>query len=892
MLLLAAAAAAALTFHAPLDTSARATLAGGRHTIEPLAMEGVAFADGRARIAPKGLLRFDAGRAVDLAQGTVSFWWKPAAGAAFAVTHAGRLDSFAALTSVADRLDLAVRDRDLTDWRAAAEGVTLTQGRWRHIAVTWTELSGAALYVDGRRSGAIAGPLYFSASARAGALEFRGGEVDEVRVYSGALAHPGVAQLARREEVAPLPALSPPPPLAGRMGWHAAANVQSASRLRVKKVGTKDARALNRFSWRLTDGADDTAWPTLEAEGRYRDEKVEFTITPAGSEPYNVVRSTGNASAQIQVTEFGNAPRASPHHLHYFRSRHPRSSGEVLVSIHSGTLTDVSLLRVEPLPADREVFGPIVLAAAQDSAIRGVRVEFSARPAVYYRLAVPDPVDESRRLIEFDLRANAEAAVVELEFAPCFLRAGRSMRVEVVSSDEGRSLVTPSKLTWLSVSDAAAARPAFIERRRLELRDLYQRETATGIRPSSAAALAEDLLYWSPADALALRMAGRPPAAGSWTEPAAPAGVPRWAWQQVAIVRLLKKTVDWWIDHRQVDSGEFGNGPDADAALLRLWPEVAWLDGKVERYRQSARKLYDWLVTTKWAPADAVGALALAIHPGNPRLTLAVATPLMTPPAPAPVGNLEARQAVLWRDLERDVPFLTEEEPASIALDTGVIAAARLGLDRAVSWENTGGELAAHVIAAEPHRLQARLFSLGRFARRVKLRVRRLEHGDYSLALRDEAREIDTRRLTLKPDSPIELDLPAQRLVTLELNQFARRTAVQQLPDLAIAPEEVTRDPGGDLLAPVFNLGGVETAGAAVVSVFAPDSSQVLAQVRLDTPIKPKERAEARFRKIDPAAGLRFQARLDTDAAEALDSNNEAILTPADARRLAQLLRP
>lgn len=803
MLLLAA--AAALTFHAPID-------------------------DGRARLAPHGLLRFDASRIVDLQQGTVSFWWKPVPGAAFAITHAGRLDRFLFLTPQAGHFALIVRDRDLTDSRLIAEDVAPAPDRWRHIAITWAELSGVALYIDSRRRAAVPGPLYFN--ARPGALEFRGGEADELRIYSGALAQSAVAQLARRENPAPLPPLSPPPPLAGRLGWHAAANIASGSQFRVKKIAIKDARAINRLSWLLADGREATSWPSPEPEGRYRDEAADFTFT-LDTEPINTVRTTGNARASIEIEPGFNSPRAGgPHHLHYFRFRPPRSFEEAQIKVETGTLSEVSFLRIEPLPAGHQPEHPIArLPAAQDTALRGVYLEFPTRVSTYYRLAVPDPSDASSNLIEFDFRANAaKAAAVELKFPTLLLPANRPMSVEILSSDEANQRVTPSQLIWLGAPEAL--------RRQL-----------------------------APAQ--------------SWTEPAPPPNVPRWAWQQVAIIRHLRKIADWWIDFRQIDSGEFGLGPKGDAALLQLWPDVAALDGKVERYRQSARRLYDWLVKERWADPREVGLIALALHPGNPRLVRSITAPPPIPPISSVGNSFEDRQSELWRSLERDGgKHYTESEPAAVAIDTSAVTAARLGVDRAISWENTGGELAARVTESSPQQVKVQLFSLSKFARRVKMRVWRLEHADYELT-RSEGTGV---RFTLKPGSPLEIDLPSQRLVSLELKQIARHTPVDQLSDLAIASEEISRGPGGDLLVPVFNLGNVPTPGPATVTVtvFAPDSSQVLAEVHLEAPIPPHGQTQVRFPGIDRKPGLRFQVR--QDAAERFDANNEAALISASPR--------
>ncbi len=57
--------------------------------------------------------------------------------------------------------------------------------------------------------------------------------------------------------------------------------------------------------------------------------------------------------------------------------------------------------------------------------------------------------------------------------------------------------------------------------------------------------------------------------------PAAPAGVPLWAFRQVEALGYVKYFVNWWIDHRQVENGEYGGGLSDDTDLTNMWPGVA-----------------------------------------------------------------------------------------------------------------------------------------------------------------------------------------------------------------------------------------------------------------------------------------------------------------------------
>ena len=61
----------------------------------------------------------------------------------------------------------------------------------------------------------------------------------------------------------------------------------------------------------------------------------------------------------------------------------------------------------------------------------------------------------------------------------------------------------------------------------------------------------------------------------AYTEPTPPAGVPLWAFRQVTALGNVKYFVNWWIDNRQVENGEYGGGLSDDTDLTNTWPGVA-----------------------------------------------------------------------------------------------------------------------------------------------------------------------------------------------------------------------------------------------------------------------------------------------------------------------------
>ena len=81
----------------------------------------------------------------------------------------------------------------------------------------------------------------------------------------------------------------------------------------------------------------------------------------------------------------------------------------------------------------------------------------------------------------------------------------------------------------------------------------------------------------------------RPP----FTLAAPPAGVPLWAFRQVALLGRVKKFVLYYIDHRQVAFGDFGGGISDDVDLLNTWPGVALMGCEPDKIRQSLHALLE-----------------------------------------------------------------------------------------------------------------------------------------------------------------------------------------------------------------------------------------------------------------------------------------------------------
>lgn len=76
----------------------------------------------------------------------------------------------------------------------------------------------------------------------------------------------------------------------------------------------------------------------------------------------------------------------------------------------------------------------------------------------------------------------------------------------------------------------------------------------------------------------------------AFQQPAPPEGVPLWAFRQVENLRYLKRFVNWYIDNRQIENGEFGGGLSDDGDLTNQWPGAALMGSTPEKIKASLLK--------------------------------------------------------------------------------------------------------------------------------------------------------------------------------------------------------------------------------------------------------------------------------------------------------------
>ncbi|MDP2984130.1 MAG: LamG-like jellyroll fold domain-containing protein [Candidatus Latescibacter sp.] len=76
-------------------------------------------------------------------------------------------------------------------------------------------------------------------------------------------------------------------------------------------------------------------------------------------------------------------------------------------------------------------------------------------------------------------------------------------------------------------------------------------------------------------------------------QPEPPAGVPLWAFRQIEDLKLVRHFVNWWIDNRQIENGEFGGGLSDDGDMTHQFIGLAHMGVDTDKITRSIRKLME-----------------------------------------------------------------------------------------------------------------------------------------------------------------------------------------------------------------------------------------------------------------------------------------------------------
>lgn len=240
-------------------------------------------------------------------------------------------------------------------------------------------------------------------------------------------------------------------------------------------------------------------------------------------------------------------------------------------------------------------------------ALDGIAIDLPALKglgAIPLNIRVKDPIWPGRDMIDLSVSVRAgDKRTLWLDLRDRIL-GNDSLYLSVASaSPEFDADALNGAKIRLVFKDRAAALPEHIADRLNQVKDnwgfLVEEHTASKREALYARVFGDisDLLRVDPENVSARQYWAdinyRPENLPAFTPPATPAGVPAWAFRQLEDLKLTRRFVDWWIDHRQVPYGDFGGGISDDTDLTQQWPGLALMGVEPDKINASLRALSD-----------------------------------------------------------------------------------------------------------------------------------------------------------------------------------------------------------------------------------------------------------------------------------------------------------
>jgi hypothetical protein len=233
-----------------------------------------------------------------------------------------------------------------------------------------------------------------------------------------------------------------------------------------------------------------------------------------------------------------------------------------------------------------------------------LKLKPASQALIPVNIQVKDPLWVERNLLDFTFSVKPnEARTLWLDTRDRILPAGKGLYLTIASAAGDFS---PASLEGAQVRMIFKPRAAALKEHELDrftqARDNYAMMVEE--RPNDPrlnlynrfAADITDLLNVNPnhwlAQAYWYDIDRRHPKP-AFTQPAPPPGAPLWAFRQVEQLRNLKRFVLWYIDHRQIENGEFGGGLSDDGDLTNIWPAAALMGCEPEKIKESLLREFD-----------------------------------------------------------------------------------------------------------------------------------------------------------------------------------------------------------------------------------------------------------------------------------------------------------
>ena len=223
-------------------------------------------------------------------------------------------------------------------------------------------------------------------------------------------------------------------------------------------------------------------------------------------------------------------------------------------------------------------------------------------------IQIKDPIWTMRDMLDFSFSVKpGEPHTLWLDTRDRILPNGKSLYLTIASaSGEFGPAALEGMKVRLIFKSFEAAKPEHVADRVTQVRDNYANLVEESVNSrrlnifNRVDADATDLLRVDPDNVLGRQYwhelnheqtgAGIAP---PFTPPAAPAGVPDWAFLQVTDLGMLSDQINWWIDNRQISDGEFGGGLSDDTDYLNWWPGLAFMGDNQKKLTVSLERALD-----------------------------------------------------------------------------------------------------------------------------------------------------------------------------------------------------------------------------------------------------------------------------------------------------------
>ncbi len=219
-------------------------------------------------------------------------------------------------------------------------------------------------------------------------------------------------------------------------------------------------------------------------------------------------------------------------------------------------------------------------------------------------IQVKDPVWPDRNLFDFTFSVRpGEAKTIFMDTRDRVLPNGRPLyltiagagqdltpelldggQIRLVFKDYGEAVKEHEKDRFTQVRDTISNLcESGANSRKLRAYSKFEQEITDLFRVNPNHKLGQ--VYWNYRN-------GEQPLPG-FKQPEPPAGVPLWAFRQIENLKLVRHFVNWWIDERQIDNGEFGGGLSDDGDMTHQFVGPAMMGVDTDKITRSIRKLMD-----------------------------------------------------------------------------------------------------------------------------------------------------------------------------------------------------------------------------------------------------------------------------------------------------------